>query len=117
GAHALPGDAMSAGSETGTVTTSADRSAPPVLETSALRKQYVIGGSSLRRSSRQVKAIDGVDITVHAGETLGLVGESGSGKSSLARVVMRLIDATSGTIRLRGKDVTAAHGSSLRVVR
>jgi oligopeptide/dipeptide ABC transporter ATP-binding protein len=90
---------------------------PPVLETRRLSKHYVARTTTLRRSQRHVKAVDGVDIRLEAGETLGLVGESGSGKSSLARMVMRLLDPTAGTIALHGRDITKAHGSALRSLR
>ena len=91
--------------------------AAPVVETRGLVKHYIASGSSLRRSQRVVKAVDGVDLHVGAGETLGLVGESGSGKSSLARVVLRLTDATAGSIMLHGRDITTTRGSSLKPVR
>ena len=51
-------------------------------------------------------AVDGVDLEIYPGETMGLVGETGCGKSTLARVVMRLYDATEGTIEFEGQDIT-----------
>jgi oligopeptide/dipeptide ABC transporter ATP-binding protein len=72
----------------------------PLLEVTGLRKTY-------RLARRPVHAVDGVDLHVDAGETLGLVGESGSGKTTLARLIPRLIEPTLGTIRFDGVDVTA----------
>ena len=64
-----------------------------------------------------VHAVDGVDLDVYPGETLGLVGETGCGKSTLARVVMRLHDVTSGTLEFEGRDITHLRGEDLRKVR
>ncbi|MBV8850229.1 MAG: dipeptide ABC transporter ATP-binding protein [Methylobacteriaceae bacterium] len=78
----------------------------PVLEVSALKKHFPVRKGLLRRSTGTVYAVDGVSFNVMPGETLSLVGESGCGKSTLARTAMRLIEPTSGSIRLDGKDVT-----------
>lgn len=64
-----------------------------------------------------VRAVDGVDLHVRGGETLGLVGESGCGKSTLARAVVRLIPSTGGSIRFRGEDITTVGGQPLRTLR
>jgi oligopeptide/dipeptide ABC transporter ATP-binding protein len=64
-----------------------------------------------------VHAVDGVDLEIYPGETLGLVGETGCGKSTLARVVMRLYDATEGRIYFDGEDITNLKGGDLRELR
>ncbi|OYO10768.1 oligopeptide ABC transporter ATP-binding protein [Enemella evansiae] len=70
-----------------------------------------------RRERPVVHAVEDVNFTIAAGETLGLVGESGSGKSTIGNALMRLVEATSGEITLDGIDVRAASGTELRRVR
>ncbi|MBI4729666.1 MAG: ABC transporter ATP-binding protein [Acidobacteria bacterium] len=77
----------------------------------------VTRGIIVRRNVGWIKAVDGVSFTIKEGETLGLVGETGCGKSTTARLLMRLLDPTSGTIRFAGQDVGARRGSQLRPLR
>jgi oligopeptide/dipeptide ABC transporter ATP-binding protein len=65
----------------------------------------------------QLRAVDGVDLFLRKGETLGVVGESGSGKSTLARAVINLIPATAGAVTILGRDITHADGEALRKAR
>jgi peptide/nickel transport system ATP-binding protein/oligopeptide transport system ATP-binding protein len=82
-----------------------------LLEVVDLVKHFPARGKGL------VHAVDGVNFTVTAGETLGIVGESGSGKSTVARLVLRLLRPTSGTLRLAGDDIGRASRRELRAMR
>jgi oligopeptide transport system ATP-binding protein len=91
--------------------------ARPLLEVADLVKHYPVRSGVLRRAVGTVHAIDGVSFSLGVGETLGLVGESGCGKSTVARSVLRLVEPTSGQIRIDGKDITHLNKSELRPVR
>jgi len=93
----------------------ADPAAPLVLETRKLAKTYVERGWLGRR--REVRAAADVDLELRKGQTLGIVGESGSGKSTVARCIVRLIEPTSGEIRLRGADIAPLKPRALRPLR
>jgi peptide/nickel transport system ATP-binding protein len=86
----------------------------PLLEVKGLCKKFPLRTGLLQRVSGSVNAVDGVDLHIAPGTTLGLVGESGSGKSTLARLVTRLIEPTSGRVVLNGTDITALRGPKLR---
>jgi peptide/nickel transport system ATP-binding protein len=88
--------------------------ARPLLEVTDLVKHYAVRGGILRRRVGTVHAVDGVSFSVAVGETLGMVGESGCGKSTVARSVLRLVEPTSGSIRLNGVDVTHLGKADLR---
>ena len=85
-----------------------------LLEVSDLVKQYPVRGGVLRRKIGTVHAVDGVSFSVGVGETLGLVGESGCGKSTVARSILRLVEPTSGSIRINGLDITHLGKAALR---
>jgi ABC-type oligopeptide transport system ATPase subunit len=92
----------------------------PLIEIRNLTKIYpqsesVFGGTSGSRS--EIRAVDDVSLDIHAGETLGLVGESGSGKSTLGRLLLRLIEPTSGSIRFEDRDLLAASPGEMRRLR
>ena len=89
-----------------------------LLEIRNLTKVFPHGESLLGGKFRgEVRAVDDVSFDIHAGETLGLVGESGSGKSTLGRLILRLIEPTSGAVRLEGRDLLAASRSEMRGLR
>jgi ABC-type oligopeptide transport system ATPase subunit len=90
----------------------------PLLQVRGLVKEFPIDrGVMLRRNIGTVRAVDGIDFDVRAGETFGIVGESGSGKSTTARLIARLLDPTAGEVRFDGQDITALRGTRLKEVR
>ena len=91
--------------------------ARPLLEVKDLVKHYAVRGGVLRRQIGTVHAVDGVSFSLGVGETLGLVGESGCGKSTVARTVLRLVEPTSGSIKLDGTDIVPLGKGELRPVR
>jgi len=91
-----------------------------LVEIRNLTKIYPLGESVLGGKSSSgsgVRAVDDVSLDIHAGETLGLVGESGSGKSTIGRLILRLIEPTSGTIHFDGQDLLAAGRGEMRRLR
>jgi oligopeptide/dipeptide ABC transporter ATP-binding protein len=90
----------------------------PLLEVTDLAKHYPMRkGLLLAKQVGLVRAVDGVSFTLDRGETLALVGESGCGKSTTARLVLRLIEPSTGTLRFEGRDITGIGGSALRAMR
>lgn len=88
-----------------------------LVEIRDLVKEFPVRGGLLQRQIGAVKAVDGVDLDILRGETLGLVGESGCGKTTLGRMLVRLLEPTGGTIRFAGEDITHLSGSELKPFR
>jgi ABC-type oligopeptide transport system ATPase subunit len=88
----------------------------PLVEVAHLVKHFV-RGKVLFRAGTIVKAVDDVSFSIDEGETFGLVGESGSGKTTTGRCMLRLIEPTSGAVRIRGEDVLGFSRSRLRQAR
>jgi oligopeptide/dipeptide ABC transporter ATP-binding protein len=96
-----------------TVWTAAD----PILEVRNLKTWHPIRAGGLQRIVGHVRAVDGVDLSVRQGETLGLVGESGAGKSTLARSILRLVEPTAGEVIFKGSDLLTLSAAALRPLR
>jgi len=88
-----------------------------LIEARALEKHFPVGGGLLRGPRGRLKAVDGVSLGVHPGETLGLVGESGCGKTTLGRALIRLIEPTAGSIFFEGREITRLPREPLRLWR
>ena len=89
-----------------------------LVELRHLTKIYPLGESAFGgRAQGEIRAVDDVSLDISAGETLGLVGESGSGKSTLGRLILRLIEPTSGGIRFDGHDLVSAGRGEMRRLR
>jgi oligopeptide/dipeptide ABC transporter ATP-binding protein len=89
----------------------------PLVEVRDLVKHFPIRGGILQRTVATVQAVDGVSFTIRRGETLGLVGESGCGKTTVGRLLLRLLEPTSGSIVFDGVDIATIKGADLKPYR
>ena len=94
---------------------SSEAPTPPLVEVEHLARHFNVKSGAFQR--RVVKAVDDVSFTIAPGETLGLVGESGCGKSTLGRVLLRLLEATGGTVRFKGQELSSMSGAALHALR
>jgi peptide/nickel transport system ATP-binding protein len=103
----------------GGATVPAQQAAPGevLLKVSGLQKHFPIRKGLLQRQTGAVKAVDGLDFEVRAGETLGVVGESGCGKSTMGRLITRLLEPTAGTVEFAGHDITHLGVAGMRPLR
>src|SRR5579871_1676423 len=88
-----------------------------LLELRGVKVHFPIRGGLMNRTVASVKAVDGVDLKIMKGETLGLVGESGCGKSTLGRAILQLIRPTSGRVVVEGRDITTMSEAQIRPLR
>src|SRR5208282_2300504 len=104
-----PADVLAPGSQNGS---------DNLLEVRDLVKHFPISrGILFQHQIGAVRAVDGINLEVRRGETLGVVGETGCGKSTTARLMMRLLDATAGQVLFDGQDITRVKGTHLKAVR
>jgi oligopeptide transport system ATP-binding protein len=108
----MPAEAVASG-----FSASAWSAADPLVEVRSLTTWFPVRSGVLARTVGQVRAVDGVDLTIRQGETLGLVGESGCGKSTLGRSILRLIEPTSGEVRFKGRDMLRMGPAAMRRIR
>ena len=91
--------------------------ADPLVEIRGLKTWFPITAGVLQRTVAHVRAVDGVDLSIRQGETLGLVGESGCGKSTLGRTILRLVESTAGEVLFKGQQLNRLSGPEMRRMR
>src|SRR6201988_2396959 len=91
--------------------------ASPVLEVRGLTKHFPVRQRLFGGPATLVRAVDGVDFAIHAGETLGLIGESGCGKTTTSKLILRQETPTAGTIKFDGRDIASLQGSDFMAYR
>ncbi|MCY0150379.1 ABC transporter ATP-binding protein [Hoeflea sp. G2-23] len=89
----------------------------PILEVKHLCKDFIAGKDGLLSAKRTIRAVDDVSFDIMRGETLGLVGESGCGKTTTGRLLLRLLDVTSGSVKFNGADILALSPPEMRAMR
>ncbi|HVU67462.1 MAG TPA: dipeptide/oligopeptide/nickel ABC transporter ATP-binding protein, partial [Ktedonobacteraceae bacterium] len=85
-----------------------------LIEVKNLQVYFPLKGGWVGRGARQVRAVDGVDLSIKRGETLGLVGESGCGKSTTGRAILQLVKPTAGSVKMNGVELTRLSRSEVR---
>ena len=88
-----------------------------LVEVRNLKKYFPIKSGVLSRTKNYLKAVDGVDLKIYKGETIGIVGESGCGKSTTGRLILKLLEATEGEIYFDGKEITSLNKNELKNMR